>query len=543
MSDSICRSVVKPIARRLTAAGSGIGVGGVTIPSGAEQALFFNSGLRTGTIRLADESRSGTVRDQQPGRFYTFDGTNDVVQLTNALADVRNVSGCTLMAYIKMSAFSGASNVIMYSTGSQSSLARAQIYIGTSGIVGAGGRALDSDSFQGGVSTGTVAIGTFAHVAATINYATNEIKIYINGVLDSTTSVSFGDTSTADSDSAAATIGKISTGQPLSGSIFDVLAFNNVLSIAEIIYLKTFGASGTDPGLDDCVLWDHCESTHPTTSYDSSGNGNDGTKTDITAATFNAEGNDAPFSYLDSVGYSLDGSGYTIPRDESDTANDVLGNPLDYVGECPRDGEVLQSNCATFNGTTEYLSAAHLAGTETVVSSGGTSTPSISAGRIDFTAGTCWALLLSDGTFYPMAEGAGDTHYDSVGGNHATVQNRGGAYWGTLQDVYHRNITNGFELYDDDATGNVIIRVPFNNDESKITPTISGYSKTSDNPAGNFHNGAESEINFNVEPLAVWTNGLTLETDYNFGTARNDPNFKTVVDATNKENEFFTAGS
>lgn len=59
---------------------------------------------------------------------------------------------------------------------------------------------------------------------------------------------------------------------------------------------------------------------------------------------------------------------------------------------------VYESN---FTGA-EHIDAPHLIGSETVVSSLGTSTPSISAGRIDFTAGTCGNLELSDGSFYSL---------------------------------------------------------------------------------------------------------------------------------------------
>ena len=73
--------------------------------------------------------------------------------------------------------------------------------------------------------------------------------------------------------------------------------------------------------------------------------------------------------------------------------------------------------CLTFNGTTHRIDAAHLAGTETVVSSQGTSTPSVSAGQIDFTAGTSNNIILSDGTQYNLNESTGTVAIDSSGNN------------------------------------------------------------------------------------------------------------------------------
>lgn len=113
------------------------------------------------------------------------------------------------------------------------------------------------------------------------------------------------------------------------------------------------------------------------------------------------------------------------------------------------------SHCATFDGVEDALLATHLTGSETVVSYSGNSTPTISAGRIDFTAGTMYNLILSDGTHYAMAEGLGTTIFDtSGGGNHGTAVNTDDAtFWGSTQDGYHHNLTKGFSKTHD-------VRVP-----------------------------------------------------------------------------------
>lgn len=98
--------------------------------------------------------------------------------------------------------------------------------------------------------------------------------------------------------------------------------------------------------------------------------------------------------------------------------------------------------------------------------------------------------------YYPLAEGAGAKVFD-VSGNakHGTMTNFTlSNAWGTKQDVYHYNIKNGFEHYDDDATGLDILRVPYKSDGTQITPTISGYTKNSNNPSGNYHNDSESVL-------------------------------------------------
>jgi hypothetical protein len=103
----------------------------------------------------------------------------------------------------------------------------------------------------------------------------------------------------------------------------------------------------------------------------------------------------------------------------------------------------------TFNGVDQKLTVPHLTGSETVVSSGGTSVPTVGAGEITFTAGTCWALLLSDGSFYPMTPSPDlltiqDT---SSNGNPATVNvGTGDAVtmaYSQKQDVYNRLLEYG----------------------------------------------------------------------------------------------------
>ena len=98
---------------------------------------------------------------------------------------------------------------------------------------------------------------------------------------------------------------------------------------------------------------------------------------------------------------------------------------------------------------------------------------------------------------YPLAEGAGTTAFDKSGNdNHGTITNASLATFWSTQDAYANNITNGFEHYDDDATGLVIIRVPYKTDGTQITPTISGYTKNSNNPPVAGHNNAESVFDF-----------------------------------------------
>jgi hypothetical protein len=68
------------------------------------------------------------------------------------------------------------------------------------------------------------------------------------------------------------------------------------------------------------------DDTHPTIAYDSSGNSNHGTKTNITANTFHYEGSDVPYSWQNTVGYSspftIDDTQILTPS-ETSTMNNV----------------------------------------------------------------------------------------------------------------------------------------------------------------------------------------------------------------------------
>jgi len=181
-----------------------------------------------------------------------------------------------------------------------------------------------------------------------------------------------------------------------------------------------------------------------------------------------------PFSHLNQNGYT-DVSGLLTPRDESDPTKDTDGNTLEFSGSAfPRRPVYRDSYLSTWNGTTEFLAAAHLSGSETVISSVGTSTPSISAGRVDFTAGTCSALVLSDGTIYNFSEGVGAAAHDSSGANNtgtitnASTGTEGAGFWvGRIDgETNAHDINNGFSrrmLLDGAGTYVVLDSDPFLN--------------------------------------------------------------------------------
>jgi len=135
----------------------------------------------------------------------------------------------------------------------------------------------------------------------------------------------------------------------------------------------------------------------------------------------------------------------------SDLSASCLNQTPTYTGRAKYSLTPKNAPCATFDGTAgDYISIAGLTGSETVISSGGTSTPSISAGKIDFTAGTCWNLQLSNGMVFPLSESAGTTvyGYDSEDNTYTGTITASdiGAFWGSTQDSFFHDWEYGWEL-------------------------------------------------------------------------------------------------
>lgn len=92
-----------------------------------------------------------------------------------------------------------------------------------------------------------------------------------------------------------------------------------------------------------------------------------------------------------------------------------------------------------------------------------------------------------------MAEGAGDTVYDkSSNGNDGAITSTDlPAVWGNTQDVFVNNIANGFSLYEHATLDKMYVPYGVDGNPLTITPQT-GYTKTSDNPAGPWYNGSEN---------------------------------------------------
>jgi hypothetical protein len=217
--------------------------------------------------------------------------------------------------------------------------------------------------------------GQWHHVFLTFDAAAGTGKLYIDGVLkgektnvnlvgaDLTTTrkLTFGNAWDSDT----------STSQYFDGNAFDARIYSKVLSASEINGLYNFNEINKLE-LKLRGLFDDTGNI----SYDSSGNNNHGNKINIDPVTFNYKGLGIPYSYLDTIGYTLsDGAAYyldlaattlipkgeLIPRDESDVTKCVAylaggtKAPLLYKGQVAYDGHLVESNCLSFDNVDDEI--------------------------------------------------------------------------------------------------------------------------------------------------------------------------------------------
>ena len=313
----------------------------VTAPNGSDlttQALFISQ-IPTLDGLIIDE-RTGLDFDRavQPHRAYDFDGSDDYittpVDMTNSatLSIFARVKPENIAATVKIADQSDGANGFSFSITS-TGLIQLFFYKGS--------------TLQTVASAGTISAGAWASVAVTLS--STEAKFYINGVLDVTRAVTSPAVIDADTTNMAIGARNDNNDQLFDGILSNLCGYTTTLTDANILSLH----NNVYPTGAEFIY--KCDDTNSTVAYDSSGNANHGTKTNITPASFHYEGVDVPYSWQNKAGYTFDVSNGYVPRNESAIANDVLGAALQYTGSTPENGQALNSACGTFDGTNDYV--------------------------------------------------------------------------------------------------------------------------------------------------------------------------------------------
>lgn len=271
---------------------------------------------------------------QWEGSCYDFDGVDDYVDMGAV-----NLTGyLTISLWFKSSTAPSIDYRLLCSRdGSGNGI---DFYINANGSVsfynsGGAGQSTIIDSFS----------GDWVHLVCVIDGA--DSKFYKNGS-DVTSTVP---NTTVSSTSENLILGRYSSVaiRHFNGSIFDLRIFDKALTTSEITDLYNHKVNVATSNL---VAHYKMDETSGTTAFDSSGNDNHGTITNATLSTFHSTQN--RYSFANTVGYT-DSSGVRIPCDESDTGNDVQGNPLGYAGRVKYDAQLVESHCGTFDGVNDVV--------------------------------------------------------------------------------------------------------------------------------------------------------------------------------------------
>jgi hypothetical protein len=262
--------------------------GGMTIANSISLNEVFKAYSFDGTNDELDINRqSSSQREIQPHRAYNFDGLDDVIDIP----DIARADNGSISFWFKSD-----------STGTNTISMIADIGgTGTTGLtinVNPVGLGINFRYGDGAITQGISRVITndnWHHAAITWN--ASELKAYLdNDLLDTRTDHSLSGFSSYNQRIGRHTI----VSREFNGALSDFRIYTEVLTHNEIKAIHEFKNISKKP-----VAWYKMDDTHPSIAFDSSGNDYHGTKTLITPSTFHYEGNDVPYSFQNSVGYSL----------------------------------------------------------------------------------------------------------------------------------------------------------------------------------------------------------------------------------------------
>ncbi len=245
----------------------------------------------------------GDARDEQPGRFYDFDGTNDyILGPTSLITAVENNTVGTISLWVNQDAL--ATNTLFGISDGGDNLSHVRFDIVSDGVLRlrvaeAGITILEAVTIQ------PVEINIWTHVS--VSMGSGGVKIYIDGALQALT-FNTGSQSTQEWFNSISNIDIIQIASltnssnnnvnNYNGQMFNFKLFDTELTAAQITEIIKFESALATR------LHYKCDDTNNTVAYDSSGKSYHGTKTSITPATFHGEGNGVPYSYQNEVGFS-----------------------------------------------------------------------------------------------------------------------------------------------------------------------------------------------------------------------------------------------
>jgi len=249
----------------------------------------YEVSVKDGFITVALAGTTSISRDPEPSRTYSFDGSNDKVSTPITIPAGQAFTWST---WVRPGVIKTSRLISQYTSGSAGRTILSQIG--------------DTEYrwYMNGVGTINSTIttpndGVFSHIVAMYEPG-NGMSLYIDGELEGNVP---GTSSIQQTPIVFGAEGS-GTSYQYDGLLFDTRIYNKAITLDEVDYLFSFGADGIDPGTSDLLAHYKMDDTHPTISYDSSGNDQHGAKSGITAATFHVEDDDVPYSFQNAFGFS-----------------------------------------------------------------------------------------------------------------------------------------------------------------------------------------------------------------------------------------------
>ncbi len=247
------------------------------------------------------------IEDNGAGYALDFDGVNgasttDYVNCGNG-SSLNITQSLTMEAWIKPTAQRTHSIVKKFLTGG---IVGYELFLANNAQRQVSVRLNNSASYRVNSTTPYPIDGSWMHVAATYDYSTKEIKLYVNGIQEGGT--------LAGPASIASTTNPLTIGSELSdfskafqGSIDEVRVWNIVRSDADIKSNMTKKLIGNESGL---VGYWRFDETSGTSMNDETSNNNDGTMVNMDAGTDHiwsgaALGDASAYDYLATGGYTV----------------------------------------------------------------------------------------------------------------------------------------------------------------------------------------------------------------------------------------------
>jgi hypothetical protein len=326
--------------------------------SAAIESLSFRDTAPSIDGTITDERPGvGASRTLQPHRCYDFDGLNDHVD-TGVVLSTSRAGGRTFSLWLRYSGTPVRGERVLSNIIDDANAHGYEIWINQNGNIAF---LLSTTSGSDSDESGPILNDDQWHHVVVIDDGSG-LDLWVDGVferpisnggsiLGTFPSIWLGNSSRSDN--------------PYDGKLFDVRIYDSALTEAQILELYTEGAAA----LPDVPTVAHykCDDQHPTLAFDSSGNGNHGTKTSIDASVgaFHYEGADVPFSWENEVGFSpLGDNRLTSSFDLWTTAEGTFGSSSES-GATGVTGEVYQFTESSSSGYQQAASPAATTGAVT----------------------------------------------------------------------------------------------------------------------------------------------------------------------------------